>query len=104
VGDGNAPAALTGLAYLVSENGTQLPERLTFLTATTGRETDESDVDPFTYTYIPGATTATLRVQFKLDKFDDYTLNFAAGTFVRAETDKNKLKDTDNGTFALPTP
>jgi hypothetical protein len=103
VGDGNAPAALTGLAYLVSENGTQLPERLTFLTATTGRETDPTDIDPFTYTYTPGTTTATLRVQFKLDKWDDYVLNFAAGTFTRTEFDKSRQKDTDTGTFALPT-
>jgi hypothetical protein len=82
----------------------QLPERLTFLTGTTGRETDTTDIDPFTYTYSPGTTTATLRVQFKVDKWDDYTLNFAAGTFVRTETEKNKVKDTDNGTFALPLP
>jgi hypothetical protein len=102
VGDGNAPAALTGIAYLVSENGTQLPERVQFLTASTGRVVDGADVDPFTYTFTPSGSTATVRLQFKSDKWDDYTLNFATGRFTRAETDKNVLKDTDTGTFALP--
>ena len=104
VGDGNAPASLAGLAYLVSEDGTQLPERLIFTDGTTGRQTDPTDIDPFTYSYTPNGTTAILRVQFKSDKWDDYTLNFATGTFNRQETDKSKLKDTDTGTFALPPP
>jgi hypothetical protein len=106
VGDGNAPVSLTGLTYLVSEAGLQLPERISFLTSTTGRQTDPLpplDVDPFSYTYTPNGSTATLRVEFKTDKWDSYTLNFAAGTFTREEFDKNVKKDTDTGTFALPT-
>jgi hypothetical protein len=102
VGDGNAPAALVGLTYLVSENGTEAPERVEFLTATTGRKVEGADIDPFSFTYTPNGTTATFRLQFKTDKWDDYTVNFATGTFSRVEFDKNVQKDSDTGTFALP--
>ena len=102
VGDGNAPVALSGVTYLVSENGTQLPERVEFLTASTGRVVDGADIDGFTYTFTPSSTTATVRLQFKSDKWDIYTLNFATGNFSRVEFDKNVQKDTDVGTFALP--
>ena len=80
---------------------------ISFLTSTTGRQTDPLpplDVDSFSYIYTPNGSTATLRLQFKADKYDIYTLNFAAGTFSREEYDKNLKKDTDTGTFALPTP
>jgi hypothetical protein len=102
LGDGNAPTAITGLEYLVSEGGVQLPERLTFLTESRGRQTDTTESDPFTYIYTPNGSTATLRLRFKTDKWDDYTLNFANGTFSRNEYDKGAMKDSDTGTFALP--
>lgn len=102
VGDGNAPALMNGINYLVSEDGTQLPERVEFTSSTQGRVVDGADIDPFGYTYTANGTTATLRLQFKGDKWDDYTLNFSTGTFSRSEYDKNALKDTDIGTFALP--
>ena len=102
VGDGNAPASVAGITYLVSEEGTHLPERVEFTTATSGRVVDGSDIDPFTLTYTPSGTTATARLQFKSDKWDDYTFDFATGKFTRTEYDKNALKDSDTGNFALP--
>ena len=75
---------------------------LSFNTATNGVQTDPTDVDPFSYVYTPNGASATLRVQFKSDKWDDYQLDFTAGTFSREEFDKNKKKDSDTGTFALP--
>jgi hypothetical protein len=104
VGDGQAPTALTGLTYLVSEKGIQLPERLVFTTGTAGRQTDAVETDLFTYTYTPNGPNATLRLNFKTDKWDVYSLNFATGAFSRDEFDKNQKKDSDTGTFALPAP
>lgn len=102
VGDGNAPSSVTGITYLVSEDGTQVPERVEFTSTTDGRVVDGSDIDPFTFTYTANGTTATVRLQFKSDKWDDYSFDFATGHFSRSEYDKNTLKDTDVGTFALP--
>lgn len=103
VNGGSAPSVLTGLAFLVSENATELPERIELLSAATGRKIEGADIDGFTYTYAASGSTATLHLQFKPDRWHDYSLNFATGVFTRAEFDKNTLKDTDTGSFtAVP--
>ncbi len=102
VGDGNAPAALTGLVYVVRQNNGAVEANLNFGSAAAGAETDpEGDNDQFSYTYTPTGTTASLRLQFKTDKWDEYDLNYATGGYVRREFDKNVLKDTDTGRFNL---
>lgn len=102
VGDGNAPAALTGLVYVVRQNNGAIEANLNFASAAAGAETDPlGDNDPFAYTYTPSGTTASLRLQFKTDKWDEYDLNYATGRYVRREFDKNVLKDTDTGHFNL---
>ena len=55
----------------------------------------------FTYTYTPAGSTATLHLQYKVDKWDDYTLNYATGTFVRQEYDQNVLQHTRVGSFSI---
>lgn len=102
VGDGTAPAALTGLVYVVRQPNGAIEANLTFSTDTAGRETDpDGDNDGFTYIYTPSGTTATLRLQLKSDRWDEYDLNYATGAYVRREFDKNALKDTDTGSFNL---
>lgn len=102
VGDGTAPADISGLVYVVRQNNGAIEANLTFTSATAGRETDpDGDNDGFTYVYNASGTTATLRLQLKSDKWDEYDLNYATGSYVRREFDKNALKDTDTGTFNL---
>ena len=78
-------------------------EYLKFTSATAGVQTDDSNPTDFTYVYkVTGATTATLRVQFKSDKWDDYVLNYTDskhGSFTRKQYQGNVLKDTDTGHF-----
>lgn len=78
-------------------------ESLKFTNATAGQQIDDSNPTDFSYVLTStGANTATLRVQFKADKWDDYTLNYTSattGSFVRKQYDRNSLKDTDSGTF-----
>ena len=66
---------------------------------------DDSEPTPFTYAYaLTGAARFSLRVQFKLDRWDEYDLTFASGRtgqFVRREFDKHALKDTDSGPFTV---
>lgn len=85
-------------------------EYLKFSSATAGLQTDDSGPTDFTYTYTTtGASTASLRIQFKADKWDEYDLTYTDpthGTFVRRQYDRNALKDTDAGGFTarLPLP
>ena len=46
-------------------------------------------------------TSAPLHLQYKVDKWDDYTLNYATGTFVRQEYDQNLLQHTRVGSFSI---
>lgn len=83
-------------------------ESLKFNSATEGLQTDNSGPTDFTYSLTPtSATTATLHVQFKADKWDDYDLTYTNpthGTFVRRQYDRNDLRDTDSGGFTAKNP
>lgn len=83
-------------------------EFLKFNNATAGVQTDDSNPTDFTYVLTStGPNTATLRVQFKADKWDEYDLSYASatsGSFVRRQYDRNELKDTDTGTFSAKAP
>jgi hypothetical protein len=83
-------------------------EYLKFTSATAGLQTDNSNPTDFTYVLTStGANTATLRVQFKADKWDEYDLTYAgptAGTFIRRQYDADELKDTDSGSFNAKAP
>ncbi|MCB1234701.1 MAG: hypothetical protein KDM91_06490 [Verrucomicrobiae bacterium] len=101
------PSGVLGLSFTVQEDadGGNLEDHIEFTSATAGRTIDpvDSDIDDFDYTYTPtGANTAEVILQFKPDKWDEYTLTFdgaGGGTFVLREFDKNALKDTDTGDF-----
>lgn len=83
-------------------------ELLKFNTATAGIQTDNSNPTDFTYVLTStGPDTATLRVQFKADKWDEYDLTYASatsGSFARRQYDRDELKDTDGGTFTAKPP
>lgn len=83
-------------------------ESMKFNNATEGLQTDNSNPTDFTYVLTStGPNTASLRVQFKADKWDEYDLTYGsatAGTFVRRQFDRNDLKDTDTGTFTAKAP
>ena len=103
------PLSLEGLSgtFLDGED----TETLRFFSALKGIEFDDSDPSDFSYTYqVTGALTASLRVQFKAGRWDEYSLTFTAGgggrgTYIRKEFESNQLEDTDSGPFRLfPTP
>lgn len=83
-------------------------ESLKFNNATEGLQTDNSNPTDFTYVLTStGPNTASLRVQFKADKWDEYDLTYGgatSGTFVRRQYDQDELKDTDTGTFTAKAP
>lgn len=102
VGDGQAPASLAGVVYVIKERDGSIEANLNFSSDAAGSETDpDGDNDGFSYTYTPNGATAALKLQFKSDKWDEYDLDYANGTYVRREFDKNALKDTDTGIFSL---
>ena len=101
VGNGIAPAALAGFAYGLTDSDGSPDYTMNFMSATAGDETFGEDITQFTYNYTPTGSTATLRLQYKVDKWDDYDLNYATGTFIRREYDENQLKDTDVGAFSI---
>ena len=94
------PANPQGFTYHTSTG-----EHLVFQTAATGVQHDDSAPTDFSYTYAAtGANAFRMRVQFKVDKWDDYDLSFTDGghgSFVRRQFDQNVLKDTDVGTFTV---
>jgi len=79
---------------------------LLFTSATGGSENDpdDGDIDPFTYTYTAAGSTATMRLDFKAGKWDEYDLNFATGQYTRREFKNSALDDTDTGLFGLSAP
>lgn len=98
---GTALATPAGFTLTMIQGAT--PDRLVFNDATTGIERGDSSDSAFTYGYtVTGAGTATLKIQFKADRWDEYDLSFtgeSAGTFVRREFKRSLLNDTDAGTF-----
>lgn len=99
---GTALVTPAGFTFTMIQGAT--PDRLVFNDATTGIERGDSSESSFTYTYtMTAAGAATLKVQFKADRWDEYDLSFtgdAGGTFVRREFKRGLLNDTDAGTFA----
>ena len=102
IGDGTAPASL-GVLVRVSKNTTEGPDAITFTSATQGQvqEAGEDSPDLFTFGYTSGGAEGLLRLTFKPGRYDDYTLDFASGRFVRKEYDRDVLKDSDFGSFDL---
>jgi hypothetical protein len=107
------PAMLSGKAFVFQSGST--PDRLEFATDTagiqTGDDVDDGELNRFTYVYSAGEhPTASLTVNFKADRWDEYTLTFASanqGSFVRREFKKGQLDDIDSGAFSstsLPAP
>ena len=98
---GAPSVALVGETYTFL-TGTP-PEILVFNTVSSGLETDSTDTSSFTYTYtVTGGHTAKVVVQFKSDKWDEYTLAFTgenSGSFVRKEFRNGLLNDTDAASF-----
>lgn len=101
VGNGLAPIGLAGFAYALTDSSGLPDYTLNFMSASTGDESFGPDVTQFTYVFTGSGSTATMHLQYKVDKWDDYDLDYATGNFVRREYDKNKLKDTDVGTFSI---
>lgn len=100
------PVDLVGQSFLITTGET--PDRLNFTSATAGNEVgDNATPNAFTYVYtVTGASTATVRVQFKADRWDEYDWTFTSdgsGVLVRREFDRSALKDTDSGTFTRAT-
>jgi hypothetical protein len=86
---------------MVKQLNGRLEANLAFTTATTGSENDpDGDIALFTYVYESNGATATLRLNFKPGKWDEYDLNFATGLLTRREFKNNALNDTDAGRFA----
>jgi|GEM_PF-2484271 hypothetical protein len=48
-----------------------------------------------------GDSEASVTISFKDQKRDEYTFDFAAGTFVRQEYDNDQLKDSYSGNFQI---
>ena len=100
--DGSAPADLVGLTLIVHQRNGGVEANLVFASATSGSENDpDGDVDSFTYSYAPDASTASLVLQFKPDKWDEYDLEFTTGAYTRREFKDNALDDVDTGTFVI---
>lgn len=97
------PGSPAGFTYTMNDSST--PPRVVFQTATSGTEFDDSAPSSFTYTYTQTDTnTFHLVVTFKPGKYDDYVLTFATaatGNLVLHSYDKNALKRTASGSFAV---
>ncbi|NCF84238.1 MAG: hypothetical protein GWQ08_01730, partial [Verrucomicrobiaceae bacterium] len=97
---GVALATLTGKTFVIRQNNGAIEANLVFSSATAGSENDpDGDVDVFSYTYSSAGSTATLTLQFKPDKWDEYTLDFATGSLTRREFKDGELDDVDSGMF-----
>ncbi|MEZ5276068.1 MAG: hypothetical protein R3F07_06800 [Opitutaceae bacterium] len=95
-----APDTIMGLSLTLDDGGTLA--RLDFLTETNGQEVDlvKTDTSGFTFVYEKvSSTTATIVVTFDASKRDEYSLNFAAKSFVRSEYKDGVLNDVDVGLF-----
>ena len=104
VGDGNSPAALTGVSYEFAEGDDLETQILAFTTATNGSKTEGGDVDGFSYTYGPSGTTAEVRVTYGPGDFDAFTFDFATGGFIRERFENSILEKTKDGNFRIAIP
>jgi hypothetical protein len=104
VGDGNAPASLSGLTYEFVEGDDPETEFLGFTSGTAGNKTEGTDVDPFTYIYGPNGTIGVATVTYDVGEYDEFTFDFSAGTFVRKRFEDSVLERTKDGNFRIPPP
>ncbi|HEY0456699.1 MAG TPA: hypothetical protein VGE41_10020 [Verrucomicrobiae bacterium] len=97
------PSNPAGFTYTVQVDST--PRRLVFQSVNSGIEFDDSSPSTFTYTYQSTGTNAyTMHVQFKPDRWDDYTMIFttnSGGTIVRKQYRSSVLNRTDSGNFSI---
>jgi len=97
------PTNPVGLTYTIQDGS--IPPRLVFQSTTSGIEFDDSAPSDFTYTYQATPTnTYAMRLQFKPDRWDDYTLTFSSGiqgTFVRRQYRNSALNRTTTGPFSV---
>lgn len=104
VGDGNAPAALTGISYEFAEGDDPETQFLNFTSTTDGNKEEGSDTDAFTYVYAPSGTTAEVTVTYSPGEYDVFTFDFATGGFIRERFEDSILEKTKDGNFRIPAP
>ena len=97
------PTNPVGFTYTINDGST--PPRLVFQSTASGIEFDDSAPSDFTFTYSStGTNTWALHVQFKPDRWDDYTVTFTSGTqgtFVRKQFRNSLLNRTTSGAFSI---
>jgi hypothetical protein len=101
VGDGSAPADLTGLSYLFAKGDDEETQTLAFTSGTDGEKLQEEESDEFTYNYAPDSSTAVVTLTYRPGKYDEFTFDFATGGFIRKRFERERLARTDSGNFAL---
>jgi len=97
------PANPVGLTFTIHDD--TVPPRLVFQTTSSGIEFDDSAPSDFTFTYqATGASTFSMVVRFKPDRWDEYDLTFISGvegTSVRRQYKNSQLDRTTSGTFTV---
>ena len=100
--EGPAPWVLTGV--MLNLDDAPGGDVIRFLSETDGVDQGEAP-DPFTYQYTRlGTHEAKVEITYARSKVDVLTLTFttsSAGTWVRDEYRKGRLKDRDTGVFAV---
>lgn len=104
VGDGNAPAALTGISYEFAEGDDPETQFLHFTSTTAGNKKEGDDIDSFTYVYVPSGTTAESTVTYGPGDYDVFTFDFATGGFIRERFEDSNLEKTRDGNFRIAAP
>lgn len=105
VGDGVAPADLTGLAYLLQRSGKAEIKRVEFVTDSQADEveTEKGRVkrEVMSYTYAANGTTGQVVLTEKPSEYEILTLDFSTGMFTRQEYERGHLDETKTGTFTV---
>ena len=104
VGDGNAPAALTGISYEFAEGDDPETQILNFTSPTAGAKVEGVGTDAFTYVYAPSVTTAEVTVIYEPGDYDLFTFDFATGGFIRERYKDSLLERTRDGNFRILVP
>jgi len=99
----NPPVNPVGLTFTLHDDST--PSRLVFQSTAAGILFDDSAPNEFTFTYqATGALTYSLRVQYKVDRWDEFDLTFTngvQGSLVRRQFRNGKLNRTTSGPFTV---
>ena len=96
--NGVAPAELAGLTLRF--DGGSAPHLLHFATASSGTESDTAKIDASTFSYayeVTGEATASLTVTFTTTKWDSYSVDFAAGSYVVLKYKDSAVDASDAG-------